>query len=115
MPSNKPQVTKTAVLAKTMAGESKSQIAEDLGITRDTVRRILNESELANLVAEGKSGVYMLIPKAVKALERALDKGDTSEAKIILRSVNILPSEGDGSSGSAVTINLGAIPRPLHA
>jgi predicted transcriptional regulator len=109
-------MTKTAVLAKTMAGESKSQIAEDLGITRDTVRRILNESELANLVLEGKTGVYMLIPKAVKALEKALDKGDTGEAKIILRSVNILPSEGEGgSAGSAVTINLGAIPRPVHA
>lgn len=114
MASIKPPAVKAAVVAKSMAGESKTQIAEDLGITRNTVYSILNEAQLNDLVLQGKSGLYSLIPKSIRALEKALDRGDTAEAKVILRSVNILPNE-NGDSTSAVTVNLGVMARPSHA
>lgn len=110
MASTKSQVTKTAVLAKAVLGESKSQIAEDLGITRDTVRRILDESELATLVAEGKTGVYQLIGKSIKAFEHALDKHKTAEATVILRATGVLPQENTDNRNFSATVNLGVFP-----
>lgn len=115
MPSNKPPAVQAAVVAKSIAGESKSQIAEDLGIARNTVTQILSDAELNDLVLQGKTGIYRLIPKSVRALEMALDKGDTGEAKIILRSVKILQNEAEMSAGMSVNVNLGSIPRPAHA
>jgi hypothetical protein len=106
--SNKPQAVKAAVIAKSVGGKSNSQIAQDLNISRPTVARILDEAELTSLVAEGKTGIYQLIGKSVKALERALDKGDTSEAKMILRSVGVLPNEENAGSNN-VTFSIGVI------
>lgn len=95
--SNKPAMTKTAVIAKAVVGESKSKIAQDLGISRPTVARILRESEFTTFAAQAKSGVFLLIPKALAALEAALDKGDVAEAKMILRNVGaIAPEELSG-------------------
>lgn len=109
--SNKPQVTKTAVIVKAAMGESKSQIAEDLNIARDTVRRILSEAEFATLAAQAKSGVFLLVPKALKALEGALDKGDVTEAKMILRSVGALPAQ-DGAAVVNFDMSFGDLPTP---
>lgn len=105
MASNKSPVIKGAVVAKALAGESNTQIANDLGISRPTVYRILNEAEFADLMAQGKSGIFSLIPKSVKALEMALDKGDCSEAKNILRNVGLMQSEQQGAPST--TVNFG--------
>lgn len=107
--SIKPPSVQAAVVAKSLAGESKSQIAEDLGIARNTVYKILSDAQLSDLVLEGKSGVYGLIPKAVKAFEHALDKHKTPEATLILRATGVLPQEQEGGSG--VTLNFGVMPR----
>jgi hypothetical protein len=72
MASNKPQAIKTAVVAKTLAGESKTQIANDLDITRNTVNRILEESELNDYVLRGKSRIHEMIPKSILAVDNAL-------------------------------------------
>lgn len=109
MPSNKPPAVQAAVLAKRMNGDSKRQIAEDLEISRNTVTRILTDTELTQVVAEGKTGIYRLIPKAVKAFEHALDKNRTSEAELILRSTGVLPQE-QVVGGSSTTVNLGVFP-----
>lgn len=97
--SNKPTVTKTAVIAKAVVGESNSKIAQDLGISRPTVARILKESEFTNFAAQAKSGVFLLIPKALSALEAALDKGDVAEAKMILRNVGAIAPEEIAGQG----------------
>lgn len=109
--SNKPLAVQAVVVAKAMNGDSKRQIAEDLGIHRDTVTGILAQAELDQLVLGGKSGVYQLIPKSVKALERAIEKGKTTdEAQLVLRATGVLPQE-QGEGGSAVTLNFGTMPR----
>jgi hypothetical protein len=109
--TNKPAVVQTAVVLKAMNGESKRQIAEDLGLGRDTVTAILEQPELDRLVKDGKIRLHQLIPKSLGSLEYALDKHKTPEAILILRATGVLPQEVS-ESGPSVTVNLGAIPRP---
>lgn len=111
MPSNKPPAVQAAVVVKAIEGESKCQIAQDLGISRNTVTAILEDTELSKLVLEGKTKLHRLIPKSLGSLEYALDKHKTPEAILILRATGVLPQEVS-ESGPTVTVNLGAIPRP---
>lgn len=49
--SNKPQPVKAAVIAHSLAGLSNVKIANLLGITRQTVAKILKESEINNVLS----------------------------------------------------------------
>jgi hypothetical protein len=49
MRSNKPQAIKTSVIAASVAGKPKAQIARELGIAVNTVTAILRESELERI------------------------------------------------------------------
>jgi DNA-binding transcriptional regulator LsrR (DeoR family) len=53
--SKKPQAVKNAVLSRYVVGFSKAQIARDLSISEPTVYRILDESEIRQIVEEGHS------------------------------------------------------------
>jgi len=91
VPSNKPRVLQTAVIAKAAIGESKSQIARDLDMTRNTVNRILDASEFNSLVDGGKSNLYQLIPEAVDVYGQRVKK-NALEAKDFLERVSVLPA-----------------------
>ena len=78
--SRKPQVVKMAVVAKSALGVSKAQTARELGISHDTMRRILSESELASLVDEGRRSLYECIPEAAQVLA---SKGYPKAQKIL--------------------------------
>jgi len=95
--SRKPQVVKTAVIAKSALGVSKAQIARELEISRNTVKRILNEAELSSLVDQGKSSLYECIPKAAE-LYGSKVKSDPEEAKDFLERVTALPAKVQPSS-----------------
>jgi DNA-binding transcriptional regulator LsrR (DeoR family) len=105
MPSSKPAHVKTAVIAKAAIGASKSQIARDLDITRPTVTRILNESEFSNLVEQGKSNLYQMIPEAVDIYGSRVKK-NALEAKDFLERVTVLPSRpSEQTTNNGVQIN----------
>lgn len=110
--SNKPPSVQAAVVVKALNGDSKSQIARDLEISRNTVNAILEDSELSKLVLEGKTTLHRLIPKSLAAFDYAITRHKIPEATIILRATGVLPQEITESSGPSVNINLGAIPRP---
>jgi len=90
--SRKPQVVKMAVVAKSAMGVSKAQIARELEISRNTVKRILNEAELSSLVDQGKSSLYECIPEAALVYEGKI-KSDPAEAKDFLERVTVLPAK----------------------
>ena len=81
--SNKPEPLKAKIIAKALAGESKSQIAKDLSIARNTVARILSEAELSNfnipalLERHGITGDVLI----EKYLKPGLDAMQTEFAK----------------------------------
>lgn len=92
MATRQPALVKTAVIAKTALGQPKTKIAEDLGITTPTVRRILDEAEFATLVDEGKSALYESIPEAVQTYLKVVRKKPL-EAKDFLERVTVLPAK----------------------
>jgi predicted transcriptional regulator len=104
--SNKPPIVQAAVIAKHMLGESKTQIAEDLGMSRVTINGILNETELNDIVMRGKADVYRMIPEAISGIRKAIKRGKTTEeAQLVLRSTGVLAPEQSGAP--SVNVNFG--------
>jgi hypothetical protein len=75
MPTNKSPQVQQAVIAKRLQGESKHKIARDLEMGRDTVDRIQNESQVEAAVAQGRTQLAELVPKAIQLIQRAIDQG----------------------------------------
>ena len=98
--SRKPQIVKNAVLSRYVAGSSKAQIARDLSIAEPTVYRILDESEIRQIVEEGHSRAVQLIPKALDAVEGRLDRGDGRIGISVLNGTGVL------KTGSNLTVNI---------
>lgn len=64
--SNKPEALKAAVIARSLAGDSKTQIARDLQINRNTVARIVREAQLGNIAsADAKLKRVHITPERV--------------------------------------------------
>jgi hypothetical protein len=104
--SNKPPIVQAAVIAKYTTGESKRQIAEDLGMSRVTVDNILSDAELSQIVLSGKSQIYRMIPEAVAGIRKAIKAGKTTEeAQLVLRSTGVIAPEQ--ASNFTANVNLG--------
>jgi len=88
-------VVQAAVTARAIAGQSKRKIARDLKIARNTVTGILAESELNQLVQEGKTGVYSLIPLAVNTYRYHLGKKSHPVATRVLEGTGVLETQRD--------------------
>ena len=101
--SNKPIALKAAVVARHIAGQSAYQINRELGISRSTVAVILSEPEFAMIIAECRSLCAQIMPKAVRALESQLEKGDGDLGLNFLEKMGVI---GDISKPD-VNINVG--------
>jgi len=75
MPTHKSPQAQQAVIAKRLNGESKRKIARDLEMGRNTVDRILSESQVEAAVAQGRTQLVELVPKALQLIQRAIDQG----------------------------------------
>lgn len=111
MPSKKPSAIKNAVIALAVQGNTKTSISESLGITANTVRRILKESEIEDILGQSRSALYEMIPQAVEKYGEKV-KSDPMEAKDFLERVTVLPAKQDRPTISATQINFGALPIP---
>ena len=93
MASRKTSTVETAVIVKKSIGESNSQIAEDLGIHRQTVARILDSADFHQAVDYGKIRVHRIIPETCDALERAIESDKLPAILAVLHGTGILESE----------------------
>lgn len=91
--SNKAPLLQTAVIAKYSSGESKSSIANDLGMHRNTVASILADSEIQQIVLQGRSRAISLIPRSLDVCEYRLNKNDGNVALSILRGTQVLVNQ----------------------
>jgi hypothetical protein len=91
--SHKSPSIKAAVVARRVQGESKSKIARDLRISRNTVTGILEGSDIEQFLEAGRDQCARLNPKAVRAVEKTLDKGDGALGLRFLEGVGVLGPE----------------------
>lgn len=66
----------TAVTVRRLDGQSKVQIAKDLGIAQNTVTSILALNSVEEQIAEARKGTIALAPLAIAAVQQQIEKGD---------------------------------------
>lgn len=97
--SRQDALTQTAVIARYALKESKSKIAKDLGLARNTVSTILSAPEIEQHVLAGRSRAISMIPRALDAVEyRITEKRDGNVALGILRGTQVLVNQQIGQS-----------------
>jgi len=78
------------VLGLRMTGLQHREIAEQLGCHRSTVYKLLDYAQKAGLVAAYEDQILTaLVPKAIQALEKALDEGNFDVAQKMLAGMGI--------------------------
>lgn len=91
--SMKPAVVQAAIIARSAIGDSKSQIAKDLNVSRGTVYSVLSGNEIEQEQLIGRSRCVRLIPTSVDVIEKRLEKGSETAALAILRGTNVLMNQ----------------------
>jgi hypothetical protein len=91
--SRKPPAVKAAVIARFAEGKPRVAIAQELNVDRETVTRILNEPGIKEAVASSRARVLALLPKAERAVEQQLEKGDGDLGLRLLEKSGVLTGE----------------------
>jgi len=84
-----PEAKRARIVARSIAGENKTDIAKAEGVNRHTVAHILNQSEIQAVIRETSSRIYALMPKAVAATERLLDKDNAQTVVAVLTGMQV--------------------------
>jgi predicted transcriptional regulator len=105
---------KANVVIGHLQGDSMTQIAKDLGITRQTVSKIIEESEVNDLFAEGKSILLRAIPDSARTVAEAVKK-DANHAFELLDRSGAFPKNRESTNVNiAMEMDLGAISNPFQ-
>jgi hypothetical protein len=101
----KPQVAQNEVLARTLARQSKSQIAREMGIDRETVTRIQERHNLPQLLADSRQFIVEnVVPDAIHSLHAQIrDRNAPGDGDLAAR---VLERTGVLDGGSAPTYNI---------
>jgi hypothetical protein len=82
------------VIAKAISGKTKTQIAEEEGLSRPTIRKILNHPETSEFIEQVRLRFMSMSKDAVEMLvKKMVDEQDVDIATMILVSNGILPRE----------------------
>ena len=96
------------VLTKHLAGASKTQIAQEMRMSRNTVTKILDESEIDRITQESKSILLSALPDSAHCIARAVRKSPQHAWELLDRT-GVLPK----SSGESQQINIGVMTEGL--
>jgi DNA-binding IclR family transcriptional regulator len=106
MPARVTRSVETSVLARKIDGYSNSKIAEDLGIHRQTVQRILTGAEFQQAVSDARSDFVGLLPASVKVYRNRLKKNDLRAASEIAHGVGALNPRTESQTNTTININV---------
>ena len=82
------------VISKAIAGKTKTQIAEEEGLSRPTIRKILNHPETSEFIEQVRLRFMPMSKDAVEVLLRKMeDENDADVATMILVATGIFPHE----------------------
>lgn len=101
-----PPSVKTEVVARRVQHQRITTIANEVGITRPTVYKILKESNIDELLESGRLGIARLIPKAIDVVDQRLTKGSESAAFGVLNGIGVLGKDIQLKSNHMADIHL---------
>jgi hypothetical protein len=103
--SRKPLVAQKEVLARTLARQSKSQIAREMDIDRETVTRIQECHNMPQLLADSRRFIVeKVMPDAIRSLHaQIIDRDAPGDGDLAAR---LLERSGVLDGGSAPTYNI---------
>jgi hypothetical protein len=78
--TRKAPAIQTQVVARRMAGQPNSKIAKDLGMGVNTVKSIINLTDVDRMMQDGRIGAMERVPQALKTLDVRLEKNSESAA-----------------------------------
>lgn len=88
--SRKAPALKQEVIARRIAKQNKTRISNELGISRNTVTAILEESNTDRLVESGRLQVCELIPESIRVVAHRLEMNSETAAFEVLKGVGVL-------------------------
>lgn len=89
-----------AVANLRLLGHSLREIAEKTNLSVNTVRKIIRITDVDTIIKSAKQQCADLAPKAIKAIDKALDKGSENAAFRLLEGIGVL---GDVSTSANKT------------
>jgi hypothetical protein len=103
--SRKPLVAQNEVLARSFARQSKSQIAREMDIDRETVKRIQECYNLPQLLADSRQFIVeKVVPDAIRSLHaQIIDRNAPGDGDLAAR---LLEKSGVLDGGGAPTYNI---------
>jgi hypothetical protein len=103
--SRKPLVAQNEVLARSLARQSKSQIAREMDIDRETVKRIQEGHNLPQLLADSRQFIVeKVVPDAIRSLHaQIIDRNAPGDGDLAAR---LLEKSGVLDGGGAPTYNI---------
>ena len=107
--SRKPPALKQEVIVRRIAKQNKSQISRELGISKNTVTAILEESNTDRLIESGRLQVCELIPESIRVVKYRLEKNSEIAAFKVLEGIGVLGKDSKPSklpdTGLTIAIN----------
>lgn len=106
------------IVALTLVGTPEIRIAEQLGVSRHRVRKVRNsdafKKELDDVAAQSKasakaaveSELDRLAPKALKALEKALDEGKVDAVRTYFEAIGLKDKNADAGGTGVIQLIL---------
>jgi hypothetical protein len=82
--SRKPPAIQSEVVLRRAAGQTKTQIANDLDIGRNTVSSIVELSDIDHMIEDGRVGACKRIPKSLTVIDHHLERNSLTAALAIL-------------------------------
>lgn len=67
-------------MAKYAEGKTTSEIGDEMGVTRQTVSKLLNSEESKAILDKADDSITRMITKIIKKSERIIDRGQDSDA-----------------------------------
>jgi hypothetical protein len=109
MPAKTPFPVQAEVLVQHLTGASKTEIAKDLGLGRNTVCRILDESEIEQLHMQSKSILLNALPDSAETIARAVRKSPAHAWELLDRT-GVMPKTSGEAPSLNVAISTGRLP-----
>lgn len=85
-----PPSVKTEIVARRVQKQQITTIAREMQISRPTVYKVLDETNIDAMLESGRLGIAKLIPKAIDVVDKRLDKGSESAAFGVLNGIGVI-------------------------